>query len=62
MFDETPSEVQERQAGEGILMSSPDTILGAKGEDEDTIVEKKVMKTARKRAKNCEWRKRKVRS
>ncbi len=32
---ETPSEQRERQAGEGILMSSPDTIQGTMDKDED---------------------------
>ncbi len=34
-LSKTPSEMQERQAVEGILFSSPDTIQGTKGEDED---------------------------
>ncbi len=34
-LSETPSEMQERQAGKGIFMSSPDTIQGTEAEDED---------------------------
>ncbi len=32
---EMPSEHKERQAGEGFLMSSPDTVQGTGDEDED---------------------------
>ncbi len=35
LFSETLSEAQERQAVKGIFMSSPDTIQGIVGEDED---------------------------